>query len=80
MTIISICIGSACHLCGAYSVLNAFKALIEKYHVEADVDIEGCFCQGNCTEGVVIRINDELITNVSKEKVHGIFCEKVLGR
>jgi NADH:ubiquinone oxidoreductase 24 kD subunit len=76
---LSICFGSACHLRGAYSVLNAFKALIDKYEMQSEIDIEGNFCQGQCTEGVVIKLNDELITNVAKEKVHDIFVEKVLG-
>lgn len=76
---LSICFGSACHLRGAYNVLNAFKALIDKYGVQSEIDIEGNFCQSHCTEGVVIKINDEIITNVAKEKVHDIFMEKVLG-
>lgn len=79
MTKISICVGSACHLRGAHGVLSAFSLLIDKYKVNAAVDIEGCFCQGMCTEGVVIKINDEIITNVSREKVYSIFAEKVLG-
>lgn len=80
MVTISICIGSACHLKGAHGVLEAFKNLVEKYKINAKVVLEGNFCQGKCTEGVVIRINDEVITHVSKEKVHDIFIEKVLGR
>ena len=76
---LSICFGSACHLRGAYGVLNAFKALITKYEVQSEIDIEGNFCQGQCTEGVVIKINDEIITNVAQEKVYKIFIEKVLG-
>lgn len=76
---LSICFGSACHLRGAYGVLNAFKALIDKYQVKSEIDLEGNFCQGQCTEGVVIKVNDEIITNVVKEKVHDIFMEKVLG-
>ncbi|TCL35803.1 thioredoxin-like protein [Anaerospora hongkongensis] len=80
MVVISICIGSACHLKGAHGVLNAFAALLQKYQVQGTVDIEGSFCQGRCTEGVVIKIGDEIITNVAKEKVHEIFTQKVLGR
>lgn len=76
---LSICFGSACHLQGAYSVLNAFKALIDKYEIQSEIDLEGNFCQGQCTKGVVIKINDEIITNVAKEKVFEIFRDKVLG-
>ncbi|MCX7780419.1 MAG: NAD(P)H-dependent oxidoreductase subunit E [Negativicutes bacterium] len=80
MITISICIGSACHVKGAHAVLEALKGLIDKYHVSANIVLEGNFCQGRCTEGVVIKINDEIITNVSKEKVYAIFAAKVLGR
>lgn len=80
MVRISICIGSACHLRGAHSVLGAFNSLIEKYDAQAMVDIEGNFCQGRCTEGVVIKIDEEIVTNVSKDKVYDIFVNKVLGR
>ena len=75
---ISVCIGSACHLRGAHSIVDAFSSLIDKYHVQAEVELEGNFCQGRCTEGVVIRIDNEIITQVSKEKVHAIFLEKIL--
>jgi NADH:ubiquinone oxidoreductase 24 kD subunit len=78
MTKILICIGSACHLRGAHGVLNAFRALVDKYRLTATVNLEGHFCQGRCTEGVVIKIDDEIITNVSQEKVFSIFREKVL--
>lgn len=78
MTKITICIGSACHLKGAHAVLNAFSALVEKYRGLAEVDLAGSFCQGRCTEGVVIKIDDELITNVAPDKVFEIFQAKVL--
>lgn len=78
MTKISICVGSACHLSGAHSVLKAFQLLVQKYQVAAKIDIEGNFCQGRCTEGVVIKINDEIITHVAKERVHDVFMTKVL--
>ena len=80
MVKVSICIGSACHLRGAHAVLAAFNSLIEKYNAQAMVDIEGNFCQGRCTEGVVIKINEDIIANVTKENVHAIFLDKVLGR
>lgn len=80
MVKLSICIGSACHLRGAHGVLNAFNALMERYQIAADIDLEGNFCQGRCTEGVVIKINDEIITDVSQDKVYEIFNKKILGR
>ncbi|MBP2652868.1 MAG: hypothetical protein H6Q73_437 [Firmicutes bacterium] len=78
MTTISVCVGSACHLHGAHDVLSAFSLLLEKYKVGGRVDFAGEFCQGRCTDGVVVKINDEIITRVSREKVYAIFHDKVL--
>lgn len=75
---IAICVGSACHLKGAHGILSAFRALLEKHQLTGKVEFEGSFCQGRCTEGVVIRIGDEVITNVSKENVYQLFEAKVL--
>lgn len=79
MSIISICVGSACHLRGSHDVLNTFKFLIEHYQADASVSLEGNFCHEKCTQGVVIKIDDEVITNMDKTKVFDVFAEKVLG-
>lgn len=77
---IAICFGSACHLRGAYGVVNTFKELLTKYNVEGIVEIMGEFCQGRCMEGVVIKIDDEIITHVSEKNAEEIFKKKVLER
>jgi NADH-quinone oxidoreductase subunit G len=38
----------------------------------------GNFCQGHCTEGVVVQIDDLLLTNVTKDQVHDIFTKHIL--
>jgi len=80
MVKIAICFGSACHLRGSYGILKAFTELLEKHKVEGFIDIAGEFCQGRCLEGVVIKINDEVVTNVAQDNVNEIFREKVLER
>lgn len=80
MVRISICFGSACHLRGAYGVLNAFRELLTNNDINGVVELAGEFCQGRCNEGVVIKINDEIITNVSESNVQSIFNEKILER
>ncbi|MEN6412619.1 MAG: NAD(P)H-dependent oxidoreductase subunit E [Veillonellales bacterium] len=80
MVKIAICFGSACHLRGAYGVVNEFKELLAKYHVEGMVEIMGEFCQAHCTEGVVVKIDDEIITHVSQQNAAEIFKQKVLER
>ena len=78
MVTISVCLGSACHLKGANGVLEAFLALIERYQVQARVQMAGNFCQGRCTEGVVVQIDDLLLTQVTKDQVFDLFTKYVL--
>lgn len=76
---ISVCVGSACHLQGAYYVLEIFKNLITKYEMEAKIDIEGNFCQNNCTRGVVVRLGEKIVFDVNKDNAETIFKEYMLG-
>ena len=79
MITISVCLGSACHLKGANAVLDAFLALIDRYQAQAKVQMAGNFCQGRCTEGVVVQINDLILTNVTKDQVFELFTKYVLN-
>lgn len=79
MVTISVCLGSACHLKGANGVLDAFLALIEKHQAQAKVQMAGNFCQGRCTEGVVVQIDNLIITRVAKDQVHELFVKYVLN-
>ena len=78
MVTISVCLGSACHLKGANGVLEAFLALIEKHQAQAQVQRAGNFCQGRCTEGVVVQIDDLILTRITKDQVHELFMKYVL--
>jgi len=79
MITISVCLGTACHLKGANAVLDAFLALIDRYQAQAKVQMAGNFCQGRCTEGVVVQINDLILTNVTKDQVFELFTKYVLN-
>ena len=79
MITVSVCLGSACHLKGANGVLDAFLALIDRYQAQATVQMAGNFCQGRCTEGVVVQIDDLILTHVTKDQVHELFMKYVLN-
>jgi NADH:ubiquinone oxidoreductase subunit E len=79
MVTVSVCLGSACHLKGANGVLEAFLALIERHKSQARVQMSGNFCQGRCTEGVVVQIGDLILTQVTKDQVYGIFTKYLLN-
>lgn len=68
---IQICMGSACHLKGAPLIAQAFQSELDKRQ-NADgvtVDLGGAFCQSQCIDGVVVRINGETYTHVTVSDV-----------
>ena len=79
MATISVCLGSACHLKGATAVLEAFQALAEKHQVEVSVQLAGAFCQEHCTEGVVVKIDDLVLTHVTRDQVHSLYEKYILN-
>ncbi len=76
--ILSVCMGSACHLKGAEEIVNIFLDRINKKSLGDKIELKGSFCLGPCMEGVVIRFDDELIKNVSIENALEVFDEKIL--
>ena len=63
---IQICMGSACHLKGAPLIAQAFQAELDKRNnTAAVVELGGAFCQSQCIDGVVVRINGEIHTHVT---------------
>jgi len=78
---IEICVGSSCHLKGAPQVVEAFQQEIERSGLKdcTELQLVGSFCQGDCINGVVVKINDQVLTRVTPEKVHNIFATWVVG-
>lgn len=76
---VAVCIGSACHLRGSYDVKNTFEALIAENKLEDKVILQVAFCLGHCKDGVTVKIDDEIITGVSKDNAADVFGEKVLA-
>lgn len=81
MVKIEICVGSSCHIKGAQQIVLAFEEQIGRYFPDTkpEVQLVGSFCQGNCTQGVNIKINDQSFHNVTPEQVPDIFERWVLG-
>ncbi|SHK57383.1 (2Fe-2S) ferredoxin domain-containing protein [Paramaledivibacter caminithermalis] len=77
---INVCIGSACHLKGAYNVINNLKKLIEEKNLEDKIEIKAAFCLGQCTNAVSVRINDEPIVSVNEDEVDKFFERHLAGR
>lgn len=76
-----ICVGSSCHLKGSYDVINLFKAAVKDNNLEDTVTLRGTFCLGKCaSSGVTIKVNDEIITGVTKENFNEVFQKYVLKK
>lgn len=60
MTEVNVCIGSACHLHGAYNVLQAFQQQMEEHALHGKLDLKSSFCMKTCAnEGVCVCVNDQ---------------------
>jgi NADH:ubiquinone oxidoreductase subunit E len=76
---ISVCVGSSCHLKGSYNIINLMKENLEKNGLTDKVELAASFCLGKCTNGVSVKVNDEVITGVTPDTFDEMFNEKVLG-
>lgn len=75
---ISVCVGSSCHLRGSYDIINLMKEAIAKRQLEDKVELAAAFCLGKCTDGVSVKIDDEVVVGVCPENFETVFQEHVL--
>ncbi|MGQ9473866.1 MAG: (2Fe-2S) ferredoxin domain-containing protein [Candidatus Caldatribacteriaceae bacterium] len=79
MVTISVCVGSSCHLKGAYDIIKTCEELIDRWKLKDKVELKGTFCLGQCTEqGVTVVIEGEVLHGISIENFPEIFEQKVL--
>ncbi len=76
--VITICVGSACHLKGSQKVIETLQRLVAERKLEKKVELKAGFCLGNCAEGVTIKADDEIICNVTPENIADIFDRLVV--
>lgn len=80
MITVNVCIGSACHLKGAYNVIKKFQSIIQEENLEEKVIVKAAFCLGECTKAVSVKINDEKVVSVSEETAEDFFKNYIRGR
>ncbi len=76
---VTICIGSSCYLKGSRDVIAILERLIALHNVGDKVTLVGSFCMGHCTEGVCVKIDDQLFS-LSPANTEAFFNKEVLGR
>lgn len=76
---IYICVGSSCHIKGSYDIIQLMKEAISENHLEDRVNLSAAFCLGRCTDGVSVKINDDIICGVSRDNFSEFFQEHILS-
>jgi NADH:ubiquinone oxidoreductase subunit E len=69
MRSVEVCVGSSCHLRGSYEVIGELKRLIAEYSLEAEIELKGCFCLGECKDGVSLRVDGEIFKSINKDNI-----------
>ena len=77
--VITICIGSSCHLNGSRNVILVLQKKIQENNLGSKIELNGSFCTGECEKGVCVKIDEELFS-VSPETVDTFFTDEVLRR
>ncbi len=77
--VITICIGSSCHLKGSREIVHLLEQLILLHKLEDKVELNGSFCIGQCVKGVCVKVNEELFS-LAPDNTEGFFEREVLGR
>lgn len=77
--VITICIGSSCHLKGSREIVQILERLISLHSLSSKIELNGSFCMGQCVKGVCVKIDDELFSLVPS-LTEKFFNEEVLRR
>ena len=77
---IYICVGSSCHLKGSYDIIQLMRAAISNNKLEDKVKLSAAFCLGRCTDGVSVKINDDIVCGVSRDNFNQFFHDNVLSQ
>ena len=77
--VITICIGSSCHLKGSREIIQILERLISLHNVKDKVELSGSFCMGECTKGVCVKL-DGGVFSLQPATTEKFFNEEVLRR
>ncbi|BCJ92540.1 NADH dehydrogenase [Anaerocolumna cellulosilytica] len=77
--VITICIGSSCHLKGSREIVHKLESLISQNQFGDKVNLTGSFCMGECVKGVCVKVENQLFS-LTPAEVDTFFETEVLGR
>ena len=74
-----ICMGSACHLKSAQSIVEVFRRKIQEHQLEGVVELKGSFCLGMCAEAVPIKVGNMIVQGITVENASEMFDREVMS-
>jgi NADH:ubiquinone oxidoreductase subunit E len=80
MRVITVCVGSACHLKGSHEIIDYFKKAIKEAGLEKEVELKGTFCMDQCTDGANLLVDEELFHAQTPEQAKEIFETEILQK
>ena len=78
MTHLNVCIGSACHLKGAYNVISTFQHMIEEHRLHDHVEFAATFCRKECHKPGVSVSLDGKSHHINAEDARVFFQTEIL--
>lgn len=70
--VITVCIGSSCHIKGSKQVVDQLRDLLLRNSLDDRVTLTGAFCMGDCMNGVCVKV-DEALYSLKPEGVEAFF-------
>ena len=81
MTMVTICVGSSCHIHGSEEIIDRLDAAIRANKKEDEIIPVGGFCFDKCNRhGVTVQVDDDVYTGITPETFDTFFKEKILPR
>jgi NADH:ubiquinone oxidoreductase subunit E len=80
MRVITVCVGSACHLKGSHEIIGYFKQAISEAGLENEVELRGTFCMDKCTDGANLMVDEDLFHANSVEEARRIFETEIVKK
>ncbi|MBN2325288.1 MAG: (2Fe-2S) ferredoxin domain-containing protein [Spirochaetes bacterium] len=76
--IVTVCVGSSCHIKGARDVIMRFNEMLKEEGIEDKVELKGSFCMERCGEGINWQIDEEPLTSSYVDDAVKVFRERVI--
>lgn len=80
MTIVTVCVGSSCHVKGAREILSRFESFLASEGLKQKVELRGSFCMDRCGEGINWEIDGEVINSASVDEAVETLRSRMHGK